>query len=240
MKKITLTLILFVLSQNLIAQNYSVVYNFQQIHKKSNLISNLKSYLDGNGKQSYFLDDFNNSKLLDQNGGNNVGMNGNDYLFKDIKNNQFIFRDHIKLTFFNISDTINNINWKFYDSTKTILEYKCQKASCVLNGRKFDVFFTTELPFSDGPWKLFGLPGLILEATSDDDNGYFHYLAENIELQNKTKEFPNLYFKDEVISFEDFKNIYVKKYEEFKHKIVNEQGETRPLEKGFREYYILD
>jgi GLPGLI family protein len=51
---------------------------------------------------------------------------------------------------------------------KNIYNYKCQKATTTVYGREFEIWFTTDIPVSDGPWKLSGLPGLIIEAHSKD------------------------------------------------------------------------
>ena len=39
---------------------------------------------------------------------------------------------------------------------------------CQLHGRKWTVCYTEDIPTTAGPWKLCGLPGLIVEAVSDD------------------------------------------------------------------------
>lgn len=54
--------------------------------------------------------------------------------------------------------------WQLCDSTLTILGYECSSATCFFRGRQWFAFFTPEIPMNDGPWKLCGLPGLILKA----------------------------------------------------------------------------
>ena len=46
--------------------------------------------------------------------------------------------------------------------------YLCKTAMCQLHGRKWTVRYTEDIPTTAGPWKLCGLPGLIVEAVSDD------------------------------------------------------------------------
>ena len=65
------------------------------------------------------------------------------------------------------------------DSTQTILEHPCMMAVGNYAGRTWKVWFTMEIPVSDGPWKLCGLPGLILKA--EDKRGEFFYTAIRIQ-----------------------------------------------------------
>jgi GLPGLI family protein len=64
--------------------------------------------------------------------------------------------------------------WNITDDTMTILTYPCYKATCCYHGRNWIVWFTMDIPVNVGPWKLHGLPGLILKANDDK----LHYVFE--------------------------------------------------------------
>jgi GLPGLI family protein len=61
------------------------------------------------------------------------------------------------------------------DSSATILGYECRMAVTNFKGRTWKAWFTEDIPFSLGPWKLTGLPGLILKA--EDADGQFSFMA---------------------------------------------------------------
>ena len=85
-------------------------------------------------------------------------------------------------------DTLSAQSWSITDSTKTVLGYACQQATCYFRGRQWTAWFTTDVPVSDGPWKFGGLPGLIMEVY---DKGR-HYYFTIIGLEKVTEE-PILY-----------------------------------------------
>ncbi len=56
------------------------------------------------------------------------------------------------------------INWKISRDTASFAGQHCQKATTHFKGRDYEAWFCPSLPFQNGPWKLNGLPGLIVEA----------------------------------------------------------------------------
>ena len=49
----------------------------------------------------------------------------------------------------------------------TIGGYLCKTATCQLHGRQWTVRYCEDIPTTAGPWKLCGLPGLIVAAETD-------------------------------------------------------------------------
>lgn len=77
-------------------------------------------------------------------------------------------------------ETEERPQWVLSDDTATVLSYVCRKAVCRFKGREWMAWFTPEIPSSEGPWKLFGLPGLILKA--EDSEGHYIFECSGIEL----------------------------------------------------------
>jgi len=57
------------------------------------------------------------------------------------------------------------LQWTILPDTMRINDIKCQKARCAWKGRIYEAWFAPEIPFRAGPWKLTGLPGLIMQAS---------------------------------------------------------------------------
>ena len=55
--------------------------------------------------------------------------------------------------------------WALQDGTLKVCGYECNKAVASFGGREWTVWYAPEITISDGPWKLYGLPGLILKAS---------------------------------------------------------------------------
>ena len=63
--------------------------------------------------------------------------------------------------------TTPEIAWTLSDETLTVSGYLCQQATAMHRGMAWYVWYTEEIPSSAGPWRLRGLPGLIVKAESE-------------------------------------------------------------------------
>ncbi|MCI2230409.1 GLPGLI family protein [Polaribacter sp. MSW13] len=125
-------------------------------------------------------------------------------------------------TFFLVQEKLNKIVWKIHEKTyNIILGFKSTKATGYFRGRIYTVWFTKEIPTTFGPWKLNGLPGLILEA-KDNLNEIF-FIAEKIEYLKKEEAPFNFLKKNsyEKISLKEFNKKLNEKLESKMQQIIS-------------------
>ena len=60
-----------------------------------------------------------------------------------------------------------DLAWTLTYDTLTVSGYLCQQATATFRGVEWHVWYTEEIPSSAGPWRLRGLPGLIVKAESE-------------------------------------------------------------------------
>ena len=71
-------------------------------------------------------------------------------------------------TVYEYSEPVPSLHWDISSRTDTVLGYECFMAEAEFRGRVWRTWFTYEIPMPYGPWKLGGLPGLILKAEDAD------------------------------------------------------------------------
>ena len=76
---------------------------------------------------------------------------------------------------FLVEETIPPQEWTIFPDTMTVLNYLCFKATTTFRGRNYIAWFTPDIPINEGPWKIYGLPGLILRL--EDEDGLFVHEA---------------------------------------------------------------
>lgn len=102
--------------------------------------------------------------------------------------------------------------WKLTADTDTLLGYPCRRAECDFKGRHWIAWFTEEIPVSEGPWKLGGLPGLILKAY--DSENHYCFSAAGIE-QCHTRQPITLRLKNyEQVNRKQYRKIHDRYYDD--------------------------
>lgn len=100
------------------------------------------------------------------------------YVFNNVADETLIVYDKWGEDLGFYSEPANEMQWTIVsDSLNTILGYECVMARTDYHGRLWTVWFAPDIPLSYGPWKLRGLPGLIMEASAD---GGFSFRATGL------------------------------------------------------------
>lgn len=134
-------------------------------------------------------------------------------IYKDRDEKQVYTLDKGAETSVFLNEEIYPQQWTIDSDSCRILNYLCYKATTKFRGREYEVYFAPEIPVNEGPWKLYGLPGLILAAKTTD--GIFSFRAIGIQEVN-----------DKSISIPDGKNYEVCKDLKQYHQFVQSKSKT--------------
>lgn len=102
-------------------------------------------------------------------------------IYKNYPSGKLTHTEKICQDWFRYEEDMPSFDWELTDSVINVLGYECHGARCRFRGREWTAFYTEDIPLSEGPWKLHGLPGLIMRAS--DDKG--HYTFECIGIKSK-------------------------------------------------------
>lgn len=94
-------------------------------------------------------------------------------IFKNHPAGTLVHTEQICRDWFRYDEEMPAIRWELADSVATVLGYECHAARCTFRGRQWTVLFAEDIPVMDGPWKLHGLPGLIMKAA--DAEGHYSF-----------------------------------------------------------------
>ncbi|UQB67715.1 GLPGLI family protein [Epilithonimonas zeae] len=204
MKKIFILMMLFFFFGEMISQTERYVYRTEVNPDTINLVD-MKvetTFLDVKNNQSLFISE---SKLLRDSLVAVLKSQGNLDVKKSKKNKQEFPKlangKSIQPTFFeyfikknyenraiNLVENIGSrqvyyqedrkMNWDVSQQTSNLNGYKVQKATVNFGGRTWTAWFAPEIKISDGPYKLSGLPGLILKLEDDKGDYKFNFVKK--------------------------------------------------------------
>ncbi|WP_228439943.1 GLPGLI family protein [Chryseobacterium phocaeense] len=209
MKKKIVLYIFLLFTIYISAQNTIVEYNFRLVP----FGDSSREFLMYNDKESYYFDFVDGKKTPVNEIINNYKIiRGGQKAYRKLDDINKVFRINAYPTsghkHYLIIDDKPSIDWKIGKDKKDILGYTCTSATGSFRGREYTVWFTTQIPVSLGPWKLDGLPGLILKA--EDKGGTFAYEAvqiiknSNLEIPASVFEFMEKVDKNKIKTYRDF------------------------------------
>lgn len=145
------------------------------------------------------------------------------YVFTNLANESLIHYGKYGEDLGYYTEPLAEMQWKIVeDSTANVLGYECLMAESDYHGRHWKAWFTPEIPMSFGPWKLHGLPGLILKAEA---NGGFSFLATG--LGHTDRVMSPMYLKEEYSKVERKKALEnAEYYVNNAESIMNAQGQN--------------
>lgn len=152
---------------------------------------------------------------------------------KDFNHNSLLSLEPVyrEKDLFLVEEDLPEIKWVTHNEKKVILGYETQKATTQFRGRDYEVWFTQAIGIYDGPWKLSGLPGLILEVKTKD--GFLEFEAYEINLNMEYSVIENLknkYPKIKILSSDERKKMESKNVEsQIKYLKSQSSGETEVL-----------
>ena len=174
------------------AQTHRFIYEYEfKIDSLSNDLTRENMILDINPEEVkfypyFFAENDSINKLK------NISSSGWDDLLPVVKRNRNTNKNtsYILLNDLFSIQTEDKINWKLSNETKSVTNYKLQKATTTFGGRNWTAWFNTEINLNEGPYKFRGLPGLIFEI-ADEKNNFSFILVKSYQLKStyNTSEF---------------------------------------------------
>lgn len=112
-----------------------------------------------------------------------------------------------------VREKIPSISWHIRPDKKKIAGYMAQKATGEYKGRHYIVWFTSQIPIANGPWKLGGLPGLILKVM--DNSGKVKFAVKSIKQGITANDVFAKCFAKEAITWNKYKNNVIDSWQNF-------------------------
>lgn len=130
-----------------------------------------------------------------------------------------------------VVDKIFSPKWQIVKEYKTIGNYECQKATTNFRGRNYIAWFAEKIPVKFGPWKLNGLPGLILEV--QDELNVIKITATSIDIGStldfdfSTNSIPK---KGTRVSMKEYVVLKDNEYKEIRKYLISKQERNTEIE----------
>ena len=171
---------------------------------------------------------------------NNDNVLVNSYYFYQNLNNKILKSQEATLTnWYLVSDTMTTISWKLLKETKKIQNIDCFSAQAEYRGRVWTAWYAPSIPISSGPWKLYGLPGMILEA--EDRTGAVKFECSTIIIPKPTDLIINkenlINTKNKIINYKEYAKLSKESIENYEKMNTTKDG---GMSRGVSDIEIFD
>ena len=143
-----------------------------------------------------------------------------------------------------VSEMLPKFSWKITKQKKKIGSFDCVLANTTFRGRKYYAWYAPEIAVYSGPWKLNGLPGMILEAYDEGKNVMWNFKSYKFPItvkQDYTIRKGKNSKKVKFLSLDEFKIYYSTKIEKDYDRAIliakNYPGMT-PIKEPMASYYL--
>lgn len=257
MKNIILLIVYLISSITALSQNKGIIYygQIEGLSLKGPYGPDFNSYLVFNNEKSYYVtakDSLDKNTTFKSSYDNPDGSVGLAYAVYTTQYGRQVFYDRKKDSIYwnqwknyYVAEKTPKIEWELEKETKKIGKFTANKATGVFRGRTYTAWYTLEIPLPYGPWKLQGLPGLILEAYDKDKEMYIYfksleYPSETLATISQIKR-PDNHPKS-WRSLQDFKNKINKMYDSMKNNsiIIAERTGSEVPEESIRREVLLE
>ncbi len=268
MKLIKITTLLILLASQSYAQSktnisgsisYVCTRELGEYKQEANNTSNSNKHLSrwlflfNNGEANHFYINTGNNGITGRSGDSIILLKKADGVaqppflkqYQNFATKVIISKERAVKTLYLVADTIITIPWKLSKNTKKIQNIECFSAQAEYRGRVWTAWYAPSIPILSGPWKLYGLPGMILEA--EDREGLIRFECESIVIPalNNTKIETSEFFdiNEKHISTKEYailakKNI--ENYEKMNTTVTDKNGNMSKSSMGVQNIEIFD
>lgn len=111
----------------------------------------------------------------------------------DLREKNIVFKEILADQYLSSYEEKIDFDWRVTKEKELINNILCQKALTEYGGRSWSAWFSTEYNFNFGPYKFFGLPGLIIKLYDSEEN--FVWELNGLKKQTNEDYYEKTYFE---------------------------------------------
>lgn len=129
------------------------------------------------------------------------------FVEKNYSDSHVVLHTNLGVDKYAIKDNFR-FDWKIFPEKDTIKGFNVQKATTIFGGRKWIAWYTSDILIFDGPYKFYGLPGLILKIEDSENHHVFNFLGIEKNIAGKSHFLRTRKYKEKIIDRNTFKKAW--------------------------------